>query len=70
MENNTLISFGKHLVKTRKELGWSQEQLAIASGIGRSYMSGIERGQRNLGLLNICKLAETMGVKPSMLMDF
>jgi transcriptional regulator with XRE-family HTH domain len=67
---NTLELFGQNLVKVRKELGWSQEQLAITSGIGRSYMSGIERGRRNLGLLNICKLAETMGIKPSMLMDF
>ena len=70
MENNILTLFGQNLVKVQKELGWSQEQLAIASGIGRSYMSGIERGRRNLGLLNICKLAETMGIKPSMLMDF
>ena len=70
MENNILTLFGQNLVKVRKELGWSQEQLSIASGIGRSYMSGIERGRRNLGLLNICKLAETMGIKPSMLMDF
>jgi transcriptional regulator with XRE-family HTH domain len=70
MENNVLIAFGKNLVKIRKELGWSQEQLAIASGIGRSYMSGIERGQRNLGLLNIVRLAETMKIKPSVLLDF
>lgn len=67
---NTLELFGKNLVKVRRELGWSQEKLAITSGIGRSYMSGIERGRRNLGLLNICKLAETMGINPSMLMDF
>jgi transcriptional regulator with XRE-family HTH domain len=70
MENKTLELFGKHLVEVRKELGWSQEQLAIASGIGRSYMSGIERGKRNLGLLNICKLAETLGVKPAVLLEF
>jgi transcriptional regulator with XRE-family HTH domain len=70
MENNVLIAFGKNLVKIRKELGWSQEQLAIASGIGRSYMSGIERGQRSLGLLNIVRLAETMKIKPSVLLDF
>ena len=70
MENNILTLFGQNLVRIRKELGWSQEQLAIASGIGRSYMSSIERGQRNLGLLNICKLADTMGIKPSVLLDF
>ena len=67
---NTLELFGKNLVKVRRELGWSQEKLAITSGIGRSYMSGIERGKRNIGLLNIVKLADTMGIKPSMLMDF
>lgn len=70
MENSILISFGLNLVRVRKDLGWSQEQLAIASGIGRSYMSGIERGQRNLGLLNICKIAATLEVAPSVLMDF
>ena len=67
---NTLELFGKNLVKVRRELGWGQEKLAITSGIGRSYMSGIERGKHNIGLLNICKLADTMGIKPSMLMDF
>ena len=67
---NTLELFGKNLVKVRRELGWSQEKLAITSGIGRSYMSGIELGKRNIGLLNIVKLADTMGIKPSMLMDF
>ena len=67
---NTLELFGKNLVKVRRELGWSQEKLAITSGIGRSYMSGIERGKHNIGLLNICKLADTMGIKPSLVMDF
>ena len=70
MKNSTLILFGQNLVRIRKELGWSQEQLAIASGICRSYMSSIERGQRTLGLLNICKLADTMRIKPSVLLDF
>lgn len=60
----------RYRIRESKELGWSQEKLAITSGIGRSYMSGIERGKHNIGLLNICKLAETMGIKPSKLMDF
>ena len=69
-DGETLVQFGKNLVRIRKELGWSQEALGISSGIGRSYMSGIELGKRNIGLLNIVKLADTMGIKPSMLMDF
>lgn len=61
---------GSRLAKLRKERGWSQEQLALESGIARSYLGGIERGQRNIALLNICKLAATLGIEPSELMKF
>ena len=63
------ILFGKRLANVRKELGWSQEKLAIESGLARSYLSGVERGIRNVALQNICKLAETLGVAPKDLMD-
>lgn len=62
--------FGKKLAQLRKELGWSQEQLALESGLARSYVGGVERGQRNIALLNICRLAETLGISPSVLLDF
>ncbi len=35
------IIFGKRLASLRKELGWSQEKLAIESGVARSYLSGL-----------------------------
>lgn len=54
----------------RKEKGWSQEQLALHSGMARSYLGGVERGQRNIALENIVKLARTLEIKPSCLMDF
>lgn len=54
----------------RKEKGWSQEQLALQSGLARSYLGGVERGQRNIALENIVKLAKTLGITPSGLMDF
>jgi transcriptional regulator with XRE-family HTH domain len=54
----------------RRERGCSQEQLAADSGLARSYLSGVERGQRNIGLVNICRLADTLGVRPAELMDF
>lgn len=63
------ILFGKRLANVRKELGWSQEKLAIESGLARSYLSGVERGMRNIALQNICKLARTLGVTPKDLMD-
>jgi len=64
------IRFGKHLAALRKAQGWSQEDLALESGLARSYLGGVERGQRNISLLNICKLAETLQMSPSVLMDF
>ena len=54
----------------RKERGWSQEQLALQSGLARSYLGGVERGQRNIALENIFRLAKTLELRPSVLMDF
>lgn len=62
--------FGMRLAVLRKERGWSQEQLALESGIARSYLGGVERGQRNIALVNICRLADALGVPPSALMVF
>lgn len=64
------ILFGKRLVQLRQARKWSQEQLALESGLARSYLGGVERGQRNIALLNICRLAGALGVPPSELMDF
>lgn len=69
-ESAVLIAFGKNLAVLRKSNGWSQEKLALESGIARSYLSGVERGQRNIALLNINLLAKTLGVHPSTLMNF
>ena len=66
----SLEALGKHLAKVRKEHGFSQEKLALESGIARSYMSDLECGRRNVGLLNIFRLADTMGIKPIVLLDF
>jgi len=61
--------FGLRLIEVRKEKGWSQERLALESGLARSYLGGVERGQRNIALLNIFKLAEALGVLPASLME-
>lgn len=62
--------FGKRLAELRKSVNYSQELLALDSGLARSYLSEVERGKRNLSLLNICQLADTLGVKPYVLLDF
>jgi len=70
MKRDPRKKFGQHLAKLRKEKGWSQEALALESGIARSYLGGVERGQRNIALVNICRLAEALDLPPAMLMDF
>jgi transcriptional regulator with XRE-family HTH domain len=65
-----LMQFGARLAVLRKRKGWSQERLSLESGVARSYLGGVERGARNLGVLNAVRLAETLGVKPYVLFDF
>ena len=62
--------FAARLVAVRNDKGWSQEKLSLESGLARSYLSGVERGLRNISLDNICKLAGTLGVRPSVFLDF
>lgn len=70
MHTNPLSLFGQHLARLRKARGWSQEKLALESGLARSYVSGIERGRRNVALVNICVLADTLGLPVSELLNF
>jgi transcriptional regulator with XRE-family HTH domain len=70
MQNDVCVLFGKRLAEVRKQKGWSQEKLALESGIARSYLGGVERGKRNIALMNICRLANTLGVAPADLMLF
>ena len=55
--------FGERVRELRKEKGVSQESLALACGLDRSYIGGVERGERNISLINIYKIAEALGVK-------
>lgn len=69
-KTDPLFQFGRRLVALRQERGWSQEKLALESGIARSYLSEVERGIRNIALLNICRLAETLGLEPAELLKW
>lgn len=62
-----LQKFGSTVKKLRQTLNLSQEQLAAECDLDRTYISGIERGQRNVGLRNIYKIAQALNVHPSML---
>jgi transcriptional regulator with XRE-family HTH domain len=54
------VRFGKALRGRRRRLGVSQEEFADLCGLDRTYVGGIERGERNLGLVNIEKLARAL----------
>lgn len=67
---NVKVAFGGRLRSLRQARGWSQERLAQAVGLDRSYVGGVERGERNVSLENISKFARGLGVKPSELLAF
>ena len=61
----TLKRLGEAVRRTRELLGLSQEALADAAGIDRSHLGKIERGERNVTLLNVARIAKALGCKPS-----
>jgi transcriptional regulator with XRE-family HTH domain len=54
------IRFGRALRRQREKLGVSQETFADMCQVDRSYIGGIERGERNVALVNIEKIAKTL----------
>jgi len=69
MIDKSLKNFGKRVRELRERSGLSQEALAAKAGIHRTYMGGIERGERNLCLKNILRLAAAIGVPPGDLFE-
>lgn len=63
MEKSILKRFGNNVKRLRKSKGWSQEELGIRSKLHRTYIGSIERGERNVSLLNIERIAYALSVK-------
>jgi transcriptional regulator with XRE-family HTH domain len=61
--------FGAAMRQIRNQRGLSQEALAEACELDRTYISGIERGTRNPSLTNILKIAEALGARPAELFE-
>lgn len=64
-----LQKFGENIRRFRQLKGLSQEQLADLAGMHRTYVGGIERGERNVSLRNIVHLATALDVVPAILLE-
>jgi transcriptional regulator with XRE-family HTH domain len=64
-----LQAFGARVREERDRLGISQEELATRCDLDRTYIGGIERGERNIGLLNLLRVARALGVSPADLLE-
>ena len=60
-------AFGRAVRRRREALGISQEELADRAGLHRTYIGDVERGERNIALVNIVRLAKALGVRPGAL---
>jgi transcriptional regulator with XRE-family HTH domain len=70
MNNSILKAFGIRIKAIRLQRGLSQEQLGLIAELDRTYISGIERGLRNVSLINLEKLALALNVEPAELLKF
>jgi len=64
-----LVALGEAIRRARTGIGLSQEALAVDADLDRSYMGGIERGEHNLTVMNIVKIADALTLKLSTLLD-
>ena len=64
------IQLGRRVRELRKSMGWSQEALGERADLHPTYIGGIERGERNVALENLSKLASSFELSASELLDF
>lgn len=68
-DSNILLNFGENLKRIRIDKRISQEKLALISSLDRTYISSVERGKRNISLINIIKISKSLNIHPSALLN-
>jgi transcriptional regulator with XRE-family HTH domain len=69
MEGDLQRIVGMNLRTHRERMGLSQEKFAVVIGVHRTYMGGLERGERNLTLRSLERIAASVGVDPRILLE-
>jgi transcriptional regulator with XRE-family HTH domain len=64
-EKYFLVKVGRRIQKLRKSKGFSQESFALEIELDRTYIGGIERGERNVAILNLKRIANGLGISIS-----
>jgi transcriptional regulator with XRE-family HTH domain len=67
-KNSDAVRFGDAVRRARANAKLSQEELAHRAGLDRSYIGGVERGERNPTLIVIAKIARGLGITPAELL--
>lgn len=67
MTTNLQRLFGRNVRQFRKERGMTQAELALKAGLNRSYLGGVERGQRRICMENIARIADALAISPDLL---
>lgn len=67
MADALLIGLGDRIRKLRKKRGWTQAEMAERVGIDRSFLADVERGKRNVSILNVSLIAKGLKVSLSQL---
>lgn len=62
-DKEILMKIGDNIRKYRNMKGWSQEDLALECDLHRTYIGSVERGERNITILNLIKITKTLEVR-------
>lgn len=62
-DKEILLTIGNNIRKYRMDKGWSQEAFASECDLHRTYIGAIERGERNITVLNLIKIKEKLGIR-------
>ncbi len=65
-----LINVGERIREKRIAMGFSQEKLSFACNLDRTYIGSVERGERNISIINLKKIAEALKVEPCEFIKF